>query len=133
MILACEISGCDPNIVCGRSPNSECHCYFDSKLYERCPEFQCSDHRKYGPNCDQTCPCPGARCHHNGTCSRCFKAYSGPKCEICACQNGGTCKGAMCLCNRYFKGKLCEVSKCENGGSFNGENCTCPENYDGFL
>ncbi len=70
---------------------------------------QCSNHRKYGPNCDQTCPCIGARCYNNGTCTQCFKTYIGQKCEICVCQNGGTCDDDQCLCHPNFTGVWCEI------------------------
>jgi hypothetical protein len=162
MVLECQINGCNPNVRCEWANHlNQCLCLLNGQWHPACPDFECSDHRKYGPNCDQTCPCPGAQCNHNGICSHCFKTYTGPKCEICVCQNGGTCDGDRCLCQENFYGDFCEIPicyseisnyneitntcdchrnyggpncrycKCQNGGTCNGDQCVCSAGFSG--
>ncbi len=135
MVVECRINGCNPNIGCEWANHlNQCYCHFSDQWHAGCPEFQCTDYRKYGPNCDQTCSCPGALCNNNGICTQCFKTYTGQKCEICACQNGGNCDRDQCTCPAGFSGEFCQISKCDSGIShYNSmaDKCECHKIYEG--
>ncbi|XP_072341068.1 stabilin-2-like [Scyliorhinus torazame] len=83
----------------------------------------CSDHDKYGPNCDQTCRCVHGECDNkvsnNGACkfNSCKVGYSGIYCE----RHTTPCGPSVQFCHAHAN---CEY---KNGGL----SCVCKPNYEG--
>ncbi|XP_067855433.1 stabilin-2-like isoform X2 [Heptranchias perlo] len=104
----------------GLDGNGTCAC--DDKFKgSRC--HLCSDHNKYGPNCDQTCQCVHGQCDNkvtgNGACkfNSCKTGYSGKFCE----RHTTPCGPSVQFCHAHAN---CEYN---NGGL----SCVCKPNYEG--
>ncbi|XP_055506603.1 stabilin-2 isoform X2 [Leucoraja erinacea] len=106
--------------VDGLEGNGTCVC--GSKFHgSRC--HLCSDPRKYGPDCDQTCPCVHGQCDNKmtgvGACklNSCKAGYAGKFCE----RQTTPCGSNIQFCHAYAN---CEYRN-------RGLSCVCKPNYEG--
>ncbi|XP_069760369.1 stabilin-2 isoform X2 [Narcine bancroftii] len=106
--------------VDGLDGNGTCIC--DSRFYGSKCHF-CSDANKYGPDCDQTCPCIHGKCDSKvtgeGACklNSCKAGYAGRFCE----RQTTPCGSNAQFCHAHAN---CEY---KNGNL----SCVCKPNYEG--
>ncbi|XP_062914458.1 stabilin-2 isoform X2 [Mobula hypostoma] len=104
----------------GLEGNGTCNC--DSQFHgSKC--HLCSDPNKYGPNCDQNCPCIHGQCDNRvtgvGACklNSCKPGYAGKFCE----RQTSPCGSNAQFCHAHAN---CEY---KDGGF----SCVCKPNYEG--